>query len=427
MNNVLVSLRTRLSTLSSTATDALMSVCLFMFLISQFLFTGGFDKHRPPHAPEPNSLAHSLPIDSIAHVPYIRIVLAVSLLASVCLALVFRRRAPWPVLIFTTIGAALYTVLPFNPTFVVIAPLLAIYTVALSSAKNTRLVIAFIGTALGLCLFALTYGTARWTIELVGFTALLAVAALFGNVRRSDLAYLHEAEQRALEAERSREQEAQTRVEIERVAIAREVHDIIAHSISIIAIQSAAADTLIDTQPEAAHEAVANIRKTSKRALAELRGMINVLRNDASNNAPLTPVAALPALDEVVTRVEQAGIKVDMNNQTNSLLPAPVSISAYRIVQEALTNILRHSNADEVRIDLIQLPNELKISVADNGTYTPCNINAEGHGLQGMRERCEVLGGTLETTPLTGAPEATLHGFKIAAVLPFSNAQESAR
>lgn len=418
------SIKTNVRRLSPSSKDVLIALGLFLFLLMQFLFSSGINNHRPPHMPAPNSLAHSLPLDGFAQTPSIRTALALTLIGLVCIALIFRREAPWSVLLFTTCGAALYTVLPFNPVFIFVAPLLAIYTVTSSSSKNTRWVVAFIGAALALCLIALTYGTERWTIELVGFTALLAVAALFGNVRRSDLAYLHEAQQRALEAERTREQEAQKRVEAERVAIAREVHDIVAHSISTIAIQSAAADTLIDKQPEAAHEAVANIRTTSKQALSELRGMISVLRNDSVQDAPLAPVASLPALDEIIERVRNAGIEARVDNQANNKLPVPVSVSAYRIIQEALTNMLRHSNATSVQIKVTQSLSQLMVTVADNGTYIPSEAHEGGHGLQGMRERCEAFGGSLTTSPLESTMSTPVEGFEITAVLPFAHENE---
>ena len=424
MNTFISTVSKKVKTLPTLTREVFLSSGLFIFLTIQLSFSGLFNERRPPHMPEPNSISHSLQMGGWEQSLVLRTFISLVIIAIACSALIFRKRAPWSVLIATTLCAALYTVMPLNPVFIVITPLIAIYNVTSSSAKNTRWVIIFIISALALCLFALTYATSRWAIELVGFTLLLAAGALFGSVRRSDLAYIHEAEERALEAERTREQEAQKRVEIERVAIAREVHDIVAHSISIIAIQSAAADTLIDSQPQAAHEAVNNIRETSKQALTELRGMINVLRNDATNLTPLAPIASLPAVEEIVERVRAAGIDVHVNNNTNEFLPAPVSVSAYRIIQEALTNILRHSNAKTVEIRIEQGPHELRLEIKDDGVYDPSDVNRQGHGLQGMRERCEALGGAFETSSLEASSAGTVQGFTIHATLPLSRSQK---
>lgn len=420
MSTLLDTLKDKLARMSQISRDALLAGGLFVALTLQFVLSMVFNAQRPPHTPAPNSLAHSLPVGTFGQSPALRTVVALLIIALACSALLLKRKSPWGTLIVTSACASLYTIMPLSPVFIVAAPLIAIYHVTASSAKSTRWVIIFIATALALCISALTYATARWAIELVGFTLLLAAAALFGSVRRSDLAYIHEAQQRALEAERTREQEAQKRVEAERVAIAREVHDIVAHSISIIAIQSAAADTLIDTKPAEAHEAVNNIRETSKQALTELRGMINVLRNDATNLTPLTPVASLPAIDEVIERVRTAGIDVTLENNANEYLPAPVSISAYRIIQEALTNILRHSNATAVTVRINQGSERLALDIEDNGTFDPSEINISGHGLEGMRERSEALGGTLTTSLSEEHSGGQAHGFAIHVCLPLT-------
>lgn len=419
MNDFIALVKQKCTALPPFLMNGFLALGLWVFLMSQFIFTRGFGRPHPRRVPQPNSLAHSLPLDAWMQAPNTLTIIAIALITIACFTLLFRNKAPWTVLFVTIFFAGLYTLLPVSPVFIVVTPLIAIYTVTSTSSKNTRWVVILIAAAMIFCLFALTYATQRWAIELVGFTAILAAAALFGSVRRSDLAYIHEAEQRAIQAEMTREQEAQKRVEVERVAIAREVHDIVAHSISIIAIQSAAADTLIDTKPEAAHEAVGNIRKTSKQALSELRGMINVLRNDATDLTPLAPIASLPALDEVVERVRVAGIEVSVDNEVTSAIPAPISVSAYRIIQEALTNIMRHSNATSVSISIAERNHYLKLDVRDNGTFSPAKVNLSGHGIQGMRERTEALGGSLTTSVDTAVDSTeTITGFSIVALIP---------
>ena len=170
---------------------------------------------------------------------------------------------------------------------------------------------------------------------------------------RSRREYIEAVEQRAIEAERTRDEEAHRRVDEERIRIAREVHDIIAHSLSIVNVQASAGMALIDAgEPARARESIGHVRDTSKQALAELRSMLDVLRT-GEGDAPLGPIADISQFEKLVQPVRDAGIAVDLTIGFDpALVPAYASVSAYRIVQEALTNTVRHSGAGHVQVRL---------------------------------------------------------------------------
>ena len=420
MNDTTGKLKTWWGTLSPFAQDLIIASGIFLFLFVQAATNGLSRPHEIIERPDPDSIARSVEFGRNAIVPWARNMLSMVLLLFTCIPLVFRRKFPWPVLLLTVLGATAYTIFPLNPILIVAAPMLAIYTVAANDEKNTWWLAAFIGVSLVGCVLAITYATQRWAIELVGFLALFTAASLFGSVRRSTQAYVQAVELRALEAERTREEEALRRVESERVGIARDVHDIVAHSLSIIAIQAAAADALIDKRPEDAHKSLATIRDTSKSALSELRSMIDVLRG-RDENAPLEPTHDLASLSKVIERVESAGIEVYLTQDITQPINASVSVSAYRIIQEALTNTMRHSNATQAEISLVERDGSLHIRVCDNGVFDPETVGTSGHGLEGMRERCEALNGTFSSYPLVVKDEHSAANFCIEATLPISN------
>ena len=219
---------------------------------------------------------------------------------------------PWLALVLSGIAAAVYQVLPFPPAFTVLGPMIALYSLAAYAKRRTTALMALLvaGIFVSVPVFAFSFGV-RWVAEVVGSFMLLAAAALLGDTTRSRREYVAEVEARAEEAERTREEEALRRVDEERMRIAREVHDVVAHSLSIVTVQAAAAEAVLDTDPAQARESMGHIRETSREALGELRSMLDVLRTGEAES-PLAPAADLTQLERLVAGVREAGLAVDL-------------------------------------------------------------------------------------------------------------------
>ncbi|MDO4443681.1 MAG: histidine kinase, partial [Slackia sp.] len=226
--------------------------------------------------------------------------------------------------------------------------------------------------------------------------ALAAVSA--GFAVRTYRAYVQETKRRLEEAERGREELAARRVAEERVRIARDVHDITAHSLSAVAIQAAAAERLIDLDSDAAKEAIADIRTVSKSALDEIRSMVGVLRGDEA--AQKAPAEGTERLGDVVAYLERAGLSVHCSTRgyDRSAVPTLVDMALFALAREAATNTVRHARASHADITLRSTAHSASLVFADDGVgFSPQERkNADGHGLQGMAERIEALGGSFQ-------------------------------
>lgn len=231
--------------------------------------------------------------------------------------------------------------------------------------------------------------------------------------------------QRVIEAERSREERARRRATDERLAIARELHDVLAHSISLINVQAGTALEVMDRRPEQARIALEAIKLTSREALGEVRSVLGVLRapdgDGSAPAAPRSPTAGLARLDELAERARATGLKVRIVTEGDIRpLPAGVDLAAYRIVQEALTNVVRHAHADEVEVHVGYGERGVRLMVADNGrgaAHVGERLTGGGNGLPGMRERATALGGVLTAGPRPGG------GFAVEAELPTEGAR----
>ncbi|MDA8371095.1 MAG: histidine kinase [Nocardiopsaceae bacterium] len=231
-----------------------------------------------------------------------------------------------------------------------------------------------------------------------------------GEIARSRRAYLNEVEQRAAEAERTREEEARRRATEERLHIARELHDVIAHNISLINVQAGAAAHRRD--PEQAYAALNAIKQASKETLRELRSTLGVLRQVDEGAAPITPAPSLSQLGDLVAQTTQAGLPTEYTVEGAEVpLPVPVDTAAYRIVQESLTNAVRHADADSATVS-VRYGSDITVQVDDDGRALPVTAVQEGNGLRGMRERAAAVGGEI-TAGLR--PEG---GFRVRAILP---------
>jgi signal transduction histidine kinase len=253
--------------------------------------------------------------------------------------------------------------------------------------------------------------------SLVTDAALLAAVLLLGEATRNRRAWAEEVRARLRRAEQDREREADRRVAEERLRIARDMHDVLAHTVAAINVQAGVAADAIDTAPDRARAALATIRRQSRDAIAELKATVGVLREGAGE-APRAPVPGLAELDGLVDLAAAAGVEVEVSLAGAARpLPATVDLAAYRIVQESLTNVVRHAGASTAIVSVGFEPEAVVLEVRDDGR-AGVNGTASGHGLAGMRERAAAVGGTLEAGATRGG------GFRVHATLPTGRAGE---
>ncbi|CAL9549407.1 sensor histidine kinase [Streptomyces sp. enrichment culture] len=359
--------------------------------------------------------------------PLSRTVLGWFLVAVGCGALLLRRSRPVAVAVVTLLASAVYypTSSYDGPLMVTFA--LALYTTAAEGRFVAAVALASV-TLLAVGLGEIRQDAGRRQIDdtsLVMLAGWLISLVAVGRAQRTRLAYLHEVEQRALAAEREQEARARQSATEERLRIAREVHDVLGHSLSLINVQSSAALHRLAKKPgpaealPAATEALEAVKATSKDALRELRGTLGALRR-SDEAAPTAPVSGLDRLDELVGRARAAGLDVTARTEgTPRPLPPALDLAAYRIVQESLTNVTRHARATAALITLAWTDDELRLRIEDDGEGSP-DAGARGSGLRGMAERARAFGGEL-TAGNTG------HGFEVSARLPFTSSLTTTR
>lgn len=338
-------------------------------------------------------------------------VLPTVLSAIVALPLFLRRRRPYLALAGTLILAVLAFGLssPVPPVTFPIA--VALYTVGARGYRRGSLIGAAAAVVSILIIRLIFLQGSALVEDLVRDVAWIVGSTALGFAVASRRAYVEEFKQRALHAERTREEEAQRRVNEERLRIARDVHDGVAHALASISLQAGAAGAVLDSDPQGAREALRQIRGASVSALAELRATLGVLRQPASVGA--APASSLEQLTELADVLRAGGIEVSVSREGNDR-PVPVEVGnvAYRILQEALTNVLRHSGARHADVKLYCDNACLTVSVADDGHGQSQNDGGARYGITGMRERAEAVGGSLEAGPRSGG------GFLVRADLP---------
>jgi signal transduction histidine kinase len=248
------------------------------------------------------------------------------------------------------------------------------------------------------------------------FQALIfATAMAAGALSRAKRASLHAAQSRAEQAEAELDHEAFRAAAAERARIARELHDVVAHHVSLMAVQAEAAASLLPAQPEQARQSVDIIGDTARQALTELRRLLGVLRGPADRRPATAPAASLTDLGDVLAKVREAGLPVEYEvTGTPAVLAPGIELTAYRIVQEALTNTLRHADAAQARVIVSYEPGYVTLSVADSGPRRaePPARSSSGFGLAGIAERVASCGGSLTVGPSSPA------GFALTARLP---------
>ena len=285
-----------------------------------------------------------------------------------------------------------------------------VYSLARHGGRRVRWAAAIAGIAF-VTLADLFIPLLREPSELVFHWAAMTLSFLLGNSLRVFEARARTEAVRAHVAESEARERAVAAVAEERARIARELHDIVAHAVGVIVVQAGAAEQVVDEDPAFARAALGTIRTTGSSALAEMRRLVMVLREGAPDG-DLEPQPGLEALPELVARARGTGLEVDLSVEGEPrVLPAGLDLAAYRIVQEALTNVRRHSAATRARVRLALGSRELRIEVDDDGPVRPGESNGDGHGLIGMRERAALYGGRLDA-----APRGT--GFGVRATLP---------
>ncbi|MEU1473747.1 sensor histidine kinase [Streptomyces sp. NPDC005760] len=325
--------------------------------------------------------------------------------------LLWRHRQP-VLVVFGTAGAAMLYLgagYPYGPVFLTVA--LACFSAVVAGHRKAA------WSALGM-LWAGHVLVAHWLYRWLppagdpaapwGQEGVIA-AWVVAIVAVSELARTRREQWARDRAERTRA--AQRRADEERLRIARELHDVLAHSISVINVQAGVGLALLDTDPEQARTALTTIKAASKEALGEVRQVLDTLRTPG--DAPRAPAPGLDRLPELVSQAADAGLTVDVEG-TAPTLPPGADLAAFRVVQEALTNVVRHSGSRHARVRLDHDGDALRLRIDDDGPATGTDAGGSGNGLAGMRERAAALGGTIEAGPRPGG------GFRVLAVLPLT-------
>jgi signal transduction histidine kinase len=349
--------------------------------------------------------------------------LALNLVSGIVLTvpLLWRRRAPLAMLaVFSAtaianeaLGGALFTSTDPGqssanpPLFGALATGIAVFYSVGEHAEDRRARVGLLAGIACLSIMAIaaeqtTFQTFVWSAGLLAATPWFAGRAARGRRLRIDALV------------REREQRARIAVSDERARIARELHDIVAHSVSVIAVQAQGAQSILDRDPEQAVEALEAIERTARTALGDMRHSLAVLR-DGRGEIPLAPEPTVDDLDELIAQARTSGLQVELAIEGERRpLPHSLELSTYRIIQEALTNTIKHAGGAQSRVAIRYGKRELEIAVDDDGPGPPVGPRdgPPGHGLVGMRERVAALGGELHTGVGSGG------GFVVHATLP---------
>ncbi len=326
--------------------------------------------------------------------------------------LFWRRRFPLHVMAFISAVSLLQWVtglgaLPANQ-----AVLIAMFTVAASCALPWAIcagLIAEVGTAMVL------QSWGELDLELFVSASVFVIAIWIGgiyvNMRRRFVANLVD---RAERAEKERDQQALIATAAERARIARELHDVVAHNVSVIVVQADGAGFAIDSDPDQAKRAVEAISATGRQALAEMRRLVGVLRDDEAQSEEYAPQPGLGQLDDLVRQVRASGLPVDIRvDGTPDHLAEGLQLVIYRIVQEALTNTLKHGGPGvSATVQVVYGPRDVLLRIADDGRGAASATGEGGHGLIGMRERVSMYAGDVHAAPKPGG------GFLVVARIP---------
>jgi signal transduction histidine kinase len=379
-------------------------------LVLAFLSVVTIETTSPEEVVPPGSVEH--PAERNVESPDGPLVIAVVLTLVATLPVALRRRYAVPVLAVTLPAAIAMDV--FYNSFQFAGPLVAIYSVAAHVGRPTSF-LAGIATALALVLTTVDEDTVG-VAEVAATYAIFTAGWLLGDNLRTRRAYLRELEERAARLEREREEDARRAAADEQARIARELHDIIAHNVSVMTVQAAAAGDAFETHPGRVRQALGSIESTGREALTELRRLLGSVRPDDAVSS-FAPQPGLAKLDALVEHVRAAGLTIELTVEGSPYeLPPGVDLSAYRIVQEALTNTLKHARASKADVLVRFGSGLLEVAIVDDGRGAPVDGADPGHGIIGMRERAALVGGELEVGP---SPDG---GFAVRARIPLEEA-----
>ncbi|MEU3740734.1 sensor histidine kinase [Streptomyces sp. NPDC032198] len=332
------------------------------------------------------------------------------LVALVNVPIVARSRAPLTVLTVVYLAWIAYVTVGYWPVVNTFGPMLAVYTVASLKPPRVSLPCAALMSAVWIYAGAISEGATMASVigQAIGFPL---VIWRFGHVARRSA-------ELARQLKREQDERARREVAEERGRIARELHDVVAHHMSVISVQAGLAKFVFTSDPATAHAALSTISGTSGEALEELRRMLRVLRaREEGDGAPDAPMPGLARLGEMVERVRAGGVAVELRVEGTPRQLAPgVELCAYRVVQEALTNVLRHARGAGALVELRYQPHHVTVSVTNDGEgVIPDRVGTgSGHGLIGMRERAKLYGGTISIGPRSEG------GFAVRLTLPTS-------
>jgi signal transduction histidine kinase len=332
-----------------------------------------------------------------------------------------RRLWPLPAIVVVQAGACF---MAFDGAGIVgiIPQAAAMYTVAagLPRLRSPAVLLVVLATNAGVIYFGNTPAGTPASSQVLIVSSFIATAWAVGYAvgqHRAYAAAMHD------QAERRAEERARAQVAEERLRIARELHDVVAHSMSLIAVQAGVANYVLAARPDEATRVLSSIEQASRDALRETRRLLGLLRDDGGARlAPeFGPAPGLGDLDGLIARTKDAGVRVDLEVRgPRRSLPAGVDLAAYRIIQEALTNVVKHSAAQTGRVLVAYEDDGVHIRVTDDGPGPAADApEPAGHGIVGMRERAGLYGGEFHAGPLAG------HGFEVAVRLPLEEARET--
>lgn len=349
-----------------------------------------------------------------------------TLLIAAHVPLVWRRRRPLLVLAAVIALVVPYHALDNNHGAPVPASFIALYTVTVTQRPLRTVLVGAAGLGISLTVM-LTFGEDKQAVDLLRIYGWVLAVLFVGIDIRYYRQYVAAIVERAERAERTREEEARRRVAEERLRIARDLHDLLAHSITLIGVQTSVAAHVLSADPERLDretiaKALDDIAETCRTARGEVRTTLDVLREQGAAGEARGPLPGLDGVPDLVETARLAGARVESEVRVRQASPA-VGAAAYRIVQEALTNVVRHAGPEPaVRVELYEEQGALRVSVTDDGPCpAPPAAHSPGHGLVGMRERARSVGGTLDAGPRDEG------GFEVSAVLPVGSDREAAR
>jgi signal transduction histidine kinase len=344
-------------------------------------------------------------------------VLVVVLTLLSTLPLAWRRRQPFDVLIVVGVASVLLSALHYYVGAGGFGAMIALYSVGAHTTERRRSQFGLLFTLFGV---VIVYATAPTGFELGGLISnlvLFSTAWILGDNLQTRRAYVRSLEERAVLSEAALREEARQAVSAERTRIARELHDVIAHSVSVMVVQAGAARRVLEREPDRAAEAMGSIESTGRQSLNELRRLLGMLRQADGEATGRVPQPSIEHVDVLLDQTREAGLPVELEVEGEPRPLAPgVDLSAYRIVQEALTNTMKHAGPARATVRLCYGTDTLELVISDDGRGADCEEaernGTSGHGLVGMRERVSLFGGDLQVGNRPGG------GFLVRATLP---------